>query len=365
MEFNFWAALQTLTSFLRQPTTTLKSIWGSGRTILLCGVLLSFSSVGFGQTKTEAPATTSEQSLVPPAATASGLRLTTNVTAIWDFGLQFESSAGAIGVNAIVPVPRNWPEQTVERVLEFKSDNVQDFSYKQPTKWTEQISFSVPRMSAGQQEYGYVRYRIKKRMIEAPQDTTQFVIAKKPPSKLKTFLKPSPFIESRHKRIRKIAKELFDDSLNGWEQVKKNYDWVRENVTYKFDPTIRSCLEALDKKEGDCEELSSLFIAICRCQGVPARAVWIPGHTYPEFYLEDKAGQGHWFPCQAAGTYQFGSMAEIRPILQKGDRFKMPGEKKEVRYLRPTLQAREATGPLAIKDWIRRDVTDRIKKSDQ
>ena len=86
----------------------------------------------------------------------------------------------------------------------------------------------------------------------------------------------------------------------------------------------RVACKQLDDGVGDCEELSSLFIAICRAAGVPARAVWIPGHTYPEFYLVDEQGEGHWYPCQIAGAgHDFGRMPESKPILQKGDRFRI------------------------------------------
>ena len=74
-------------------------------------------------------------------------------------------------------------------------------------------------------------------------------------------------------------------------------------------------------------------MAICRNLNIPARVVWIPDHCYPEFYLEDANGEGHWYPCQAAGTRQFGRMDETRPVLQKGDRFKVPEKKQPVRYV--------------------------------
>ena len=288
-----------------------------------------------------------------------GISFGMTVPSDWEFGMQINSSAESRKISATFPVPRAWPEQEVEVLEEFQTKNVSKFDRKKPTKWTEQFAFTIRQMGAGQSEKAYVRFRIKKKMIEAPKDTSVFVKAKKVPGKLKEFLKPSPLIESKHKRIRTIAADLEDDSLNAWDQVEKNYQWVRENITYKFDKINRSCLEALDNKQGDCGELSSLFIALCRAQGVPARAVWIPGHTYPEFYLEDQSGNGHWFPCQAAGTYAFGSMAEIRPILQKGDRFKMPGEKEPVRYVRPTVQAFNA--PVSMQ-WIRREVTDQQQK---
>jgi len=275
-----------------------------------------------------------------------GISFGMTVPSDWEFGLQIDSPAASRQISATFPVPREWPEQEVELLEEFQSDNVSKFDRKKPTKWTEQFAFTVKQIPAGQSEKAYVRFRVKKKMIQAPKDTSVFVKAKKVPSKLKDFLKPSPLIESKDKRIRAIAAELEDSSLNAWDQVK-------------FDKVNRSCLEALDNEHGDCGELSSLFIALCRAQGVPARAVWIPGHTYPEFYLQDATGKGHWFPCQAAGSYAFGSMAEIRPILQKGDRFKMPGEKEPVRYVRPSVEAFGA--PVNIR-WIRREVTDQQQK---
>jgi hypothetical protein len=59
----------------------------------------------------------------------------------------------------------------------------------------------------------------------------------------------------------------------------------------------------------------------------------VPDHCYPEFYLVEADGEGHWFPCQAAGTRAFGSMPELRPILQKGDNFKVPEDSKPRRYV--------------------------------
>ena len=58
--------------------------------------------------------------------------------------------------------------------------------------------------------------------------------------------------------------------------------------------------------------------------------------TDSEFYLLDSEGQGHWFPCQSAGTPSFGTMPDLRPILQRGDNVLMfgpdPRNKKKVRY---------------------------------
>ena len=96
---------------------------------------------------------------------------------------------------------------------------------------------------------------------------------------------------------------------------------------------------------GDCEEITSLFIAICRAADIPARTVWVPGHCYPEFYLEDDKGQGHWFPCQSAGAREFGGISELRPILQKGDNFRPPKNSHErQRYMAEYLTGSPSPG---------------------
>ncbi|MFK7770121.1 MAG: transglutaminase family protein [Mariniblastus sp.] len=324
-------------------------------------VLVSF--FGLGQTTTESNSNSlsgqRETATLQETETQQSTKTSTTtmtfsdpVEGIWEFGLKVNCRGDAKGVVGYVPIPMDWPEQTVEIVAEEKTDRVGRIRKSNPTQFTSQFTFAINRIKAAEAEC-YIRFNIKKRMILAPKDTSGYVFAKRVPSKLRTFLKPSPYIESKHKRIKEIAKSLTDEKLSSWEQVEKIYTWVRENVEYEFDVQIHSCLDALDKKKGDCEELSSLFIAICRASGIPARAVWVPGHTYPEFYLEDKDRKGHWFPCQVAGDYEFGSMSELKPILQKGDRFKMEGHADYVRYLQATLIAKNLDGEVSIEPITR------------
>ena len=94
---------------------------------------------------------------------------------------------------------------------------------------------------------------------------------------------------------------------------------------------------------GDCEEMTSLFIAICRAADIPARTVWVPGHCYPEFYLEDDKGEGHWFPCQAAGTAS--SAASRRPAdSAKGRQFQPLKAKERQRYMAESFRPKPNGG---------------------
>jgi hypothetical protein len=84
-----------------------------------------------------------------------------------------------------------------------------------------------------------------------------------------------------------------------------------------------------------------------------ARTVWVPGHCYPEFYLEDEDGHGYWIPCQAAGSRAFGSMPDQRPILQKGDSFQVPEVEKPQRYVAEFLKTDSLRGQPPKVKFIR------------
>ncbi len=279
---------------------------------------------------------------------------------VWLIGLRITASGGATGITASAPIPINWPEQTVEIIGEEKSESVGRISIKRLTNDARQMVFRIRKLRPGEVAKAVLKIKIRKMHITGTEhsDQLQFATEKEIPNDIRKFLRPSPFIESSHKKIKEIADSIeLSEEKSDYEKAEEIYSWVRQNIEYKFDRTIRTCLEAIAAGHGDCEELSSLFIAICRARGIPARAVWIPSHTYPEFYMVDPQGKGHWIPCQIAGDYQFGAMTEDRPILQKGDKFKLPGEPDPVRYIKPTLLAKDAQGGLKL-EFISYDETD-------
>ncbi len=281
---------------------------------------------------------------------AQGQKIQDDSASYWRFGLSITNPGHTHGIVATAPVPIECPEQTVELIQEELGNAVKGVKLKELKPLARQMVFKIASLEPGQDSTTALTYKITKQPIQLPENPGRFVFDSNPRGRLKYYLGPSPFIECKHDRIVKIAKTLGEDHADqpAWNQVEAIYDWVRENVEYKFDKQIHSCLDALDSGHGDCEELSSLFIAICRARDIPARAVWIPGHTYPEFYLSDEKGEGHWFPCQAAGSRQFGEMNERRPVLQKGDRYKISGQKELLRYAQPTFKCKDASAAPAI-----------------
>jgi transglutaminase-like putative cysteine protease len=290
------------------------------------------------------------------AEDATGIRLSEPTTSTWRFGVTVRAAGGPVtGILATTPVPMDWPEQTVKVVREEKTPNVARVSYRTLDGGVKQMLVSIPRLAAGDEASAVVTLQIAKRNIEGPENTTGYRPPARSSREIARYLLPSPFIESTDPKIKSLAAEIAAGNDSGWERTAAAFDWVRANVRYEFAEQIKPAVAALSDGQGDCEELSSLVIALCRASKIPARAVWVPGHCYPEFYLVDEAGQGHWFPCQAAGAdRQFGSMVEDRPILQKGDNFKVPEERGPQRYVKQFLSAKDAAAPPEVRFILER-----------
>jgi hypothetical protein len=227
----------------------------------------------------------------------------------------------------------DWPEQEVNVVTEDKSPEIQ-IHYSQLETGLKVMNVKLGSLAAGHEAKAMVTFEIRRSAQLPPDDTDVYVLpdVKKLPAEVRQYVSPSPQIESRDSRIRDLAKTVGTDKEKAWERVEAIYDWVRGKIKYKAGP-LKGALAGLRDGTGDCEEITSLFIAICRAEEIPARSVWVPGHCYPEFYLMDDKGEGHWFPCQSAGAREFGGISELRPIWQKGDNVYSPIKKRRQRYL--------------------------------
>jgi hypothetical protein len=248
-----------------------------------------------------------------------------------------------IGTLATTVFPTDWPEQKVVAV-EANVPPTFRYDFRDLPNNNRQVLFRSQLISGNTVVEATLKVRIEKQHIVGPEDTTAFVLPRRLPNDMKIYLGNSPFIEADNAEIRRIVREVdASKPLNEWKRIEALYDWVRENIAYE-NGDLKTVREALKDRTGDCEEMTSTFVALCRAARVPARVVWIPNHCYPEFYLADENGDGHWFPCQVAGTRNFGSMPEYLPILQKGDRFKVPERNEMQRYIMDFLKSDSAAG---------------------
>lgn len=258
-----------------------------------------------------------------------------------------EVSAGDSPFRSLVatfPLPMDWPEQTVKIVEKDFSNQVGRQRMKVLDGGARQVEVRIPRLAAGQVARAVFVIDVARRFTRAPAETDGLTVPRQVPRELRQYLQPSPLIETNNRAIKAAAaKFAIDPDQPAWDQVEAMYQWVRDHIEHDEGTIpLRGALAALQQQKGDCEEYTSLFVALCRVNGIPARSVWVPGHTYPEFYLEDhrsgdKKGQGHWFPCESLGTYSFGSLHRHDVVLQKGDNFKMSQKKERQRYVAETL----------------------------
>ncbi|MCC9655442.1 transglutaminase-like domain-containing protein [Rhodopirellula halodulae] len=277
-----------------------------------------------------------EEAVAPPAAP---MDLTKPQATRWQVGVNIDTPVTFTSGIATFPVFMDWPEQTVavtNRLVEGRVGNVA----VRDLPGAKQVVCTIPRLTSGGSVRVEFEMEVVRQPIVAPEDTSDLVIPARMPREMRAYMGNSPMIDASHPSIRNLSRELANDAPeNAWEKVRHLYDVVREKVRYQEGP-IREASDALKTGVGDCEDMTSLFVALCRNAGIPARMVWIPGHCYPEFYLEPREATaargelaGQWYPCQAAGTEQFGGMLESRPVLQKGDRFRVPEQRTPVRYV--------------------------------
>lgn len=290
-----------------------------------------------------------------PVDNGKGCQFGEAVKQRWKVGLVLRASSGPCGgVYGTLPVPTDWPEQVVEIVDENISPHVKDINYRMLDNGVKQMQISIPNVPAGETATALLTFEIYRKPMTPPADTTLLKRPDKVHSSLAPYLQSSPLIESKDDQIKDLVKEIMKDKagLTDWEKVEAYYDWVKDNIKYQ-NGKLKGALAALKDKTGDCEELTSLFVALCRASKIPARTVWIPQHCYPEFYLVDDEGQGHWIPCNiASAKHEFGEISDPRPVLQKGDNFRTPEKKEPQRYVAEFLKVKSAGGKPNVM-WYR------------
>lgn len=278
----------------------------------------------------------------------------------WQIGMILIANGPLGGVYGTASAPVDWPEQTVTVVEEDLTPHVRELAYRNLQGGLRQMQISIPQLSAGDKAHALVTFEVVRRPLLPPENPREtYLIPKRAPRDVARYLGESPLIESRRPQFRELAREITQGHDAAWDQVEAIYDWVRDNIEYTGDGlhgqgAVKGALAALRDKSGMNEDLSSLFIALCRAHKVPARTVWVEGHNYPEFYLHDSDGRGYWFPCQVAGAREFGGISETRPILQKGENFKVPEVKSPQRFVGEYLSMKSGGGQRPQHEVVRR-----------
>ena len=89
------------------------------------------------------------------------------------------------------------------------------------------------------------------------------------------YLRPSDKIESDHPDIISKAKSITQGCETNTEKAMKISEFTKTHITYNVNSPTRNrgAITALYSKTGVCEDYSTLFVAMCRAEGIPARVV--------------------------------------------------------------------------------------------
>ncbi len=89
----------------------------------------------------------------------------------------------------------------------------------------------------------------------------------------KIFLKPGPFIQSDHQKIRDLAQEILKDDPDAdpLTRAEKLMNWVYKHIEKRPVLSLPDALSTLENKVGDCNEHAVLLAALGRAAGIPTR----------------------------------------------------------------------------------------------
>jgi len=123
------------------------------------------------------------------------------------------------------------------------------------------------------------------------------------------------FIDPNNPEIIDNATEIYNNSGtdNAFIVAKDLFIWLKQKTSYQIHSESNDVQPAsftLQCRTGDCDDLSFLYISLCRSIGIPARFIRgilidkneaIP-HAWVEVYVGGNIGKDGWIPVECAGT---------------------------------------------------------------
>lgn len=126
------------------------------------------------------------------------------------------------------------------------------------------------------------------------------------------------FIDPYNPNITAIAETVYTnaETNNSFLLAKTLFVWLKENIQYQTHPNdegVRPAAITLYNKGGDCDDLSFLYVSLCRVLGIPARFIRgylltgydngtaiATAHAWVEVFVGGSVGHNGWIPIECA-----------------------------------------------------------------
>ncbi len=177
----------------------------------------------------------------------------------------------------------------------------------------------------------------------------------------KQYLVETESVDFKDEDIRNLASSIASGHDNEYEVVHALADWVNENIQYSLETKTSSASKkaswVLENRRGVCDELTNLFIGLCRSMDIPAR--FVSGVSYTSDERFDSRWSSHgwaevyfpgygWVPFDV--TYgQFGYIDPAHIKLKVAD----DANKSSTKYSWQAKSATIETGQLALETRVK------------
>jgi hypothetical protein len=112
-----------------------------------------------------------------------------------------------------------------------------------------------------------------------------------------------------------MAVQKTAETNNSFLVAKALFTWLKEHIQYQthpFEGEVRPAAVTLSKKTGDCDDLSFLYVSLCRACQIPARFIRgyliisengsyiATAHAWVEVFIGNFLGNDGWLPVECA-----------------------------------------------------------------
>src|SRR3989344_7328392 len=192
-----------------------------------------------------------------------------NVNVKINSGINIEYLSSNYNIDYIFANLTFFPRQDEFQLITSKNliytDEIQEGSnyiyYKWDNPTSNQINYGLDYDLKSKFKFKYITSKINFPITNLPDD-------------VQIYLQPTEYINSDNELIIQQATSIIEGEDDLAEAVFKIGSWTKDNIEYDLNTLtaelVQNSVWVLNNKEGVCDELTALFIAMLRSVGIPA-----------------------------------------------------------------------------------------------
>jgi hypothetical protein len=148
------------------------------------------------------------------------------------------------------------------------------------------------------------------------------------------------YIDPQNALIKSIGTGIREkiDTNNTFLITKEIFKWLKKSTEYSLHSNtshVQPAYLTCQQKTGDCDDLTFLYISLCKAVGIPSRfisgylceesngSVKTTGHVWAEVFVGGNLGKNGWIPVECAGTGDIQSEVNLNFGVEKSDHIRL------------------------------------------